>query len=193
VIYHLLFGTHPFQGCWLGPGDPPNPSELIRQGYWPYATNSLIQPSQLTIPLDILNPELQHSFQRCFNEGHYITPLASLLRQVRWQILPLRSCSGIGFSQLVDGTSAGDYNFFSGLAGALFGAFTVPFVFFSTTYWWLCWSLPELTEFLFKLTFYCGAISGFFGRSLCPGLGGVLSLFAGAGIGLYSVLKLPKK
>jgi serine/threonine protein kinase len=75
VIYHLLFGTHPFQGKWQGPGDAPAPSELIRQGYWPYGAKSLIQPSQLTIPLDIVSTGIQDHFRRCFNEGHH-TPLA---------------------------------------------------------------------------------------------------------------------
>jgi DNA-binding helix-hairpin-helix protein with protein kinase domain len=42
----------------------------LRQGYWSYAPHSLIQPGPLTIPLDIVHPELQKCFLRCFNGGH---------------------------------------------------------------------------------------------------------------------------
>jgi serine/threonine protein kinase len=70
VIYYLLFGGPPFRGSWQGSGDPPEQVELIRRGFWPYAPNSLIQPSNNTIPLDIIHPELQRCFLLCFNDGH---------------------------------------------------------------------------------------------------------------------------
>jgi DNA-binding helix-hairpin-helix protein with protein kinase domain len=70
VIHLLLFGDHPFKGKWSGYGDSPEPNELVRQGYWPYAPHSPIQPGPLTIPLDTVHSALQHCFLRCFNEGH---------------------------------------------------------------------------------------------------------------------------
>jgi len=70
IVYLLLFGAEPFKGKWVEEGDSPAPSELIRQGFWPYAPNSLIQPGPLTIPLDIVHPEIQRCFLRCFNDGH---------------------------------------------------------------------------------------------------------------------------
>lgn len=70
IIYHLLFGNHPFQGHWIGKEDSPDTNQLIRRGFWPYASNSLIQPGPLTIPLDIVHPEIQQCFKRCFNDGH---------------------------------------------------------------------------------------------------------------------------
>lgn len=70
IVYLLLFGAEPFKGKWVGEGDSPAPGELIRQGFWPYAPNSLIQPGPLTIPLDIVHPEIQRCFLRCFNDGH---------------------------------------------------------------------------------------------------------------------------
>ena len=70
IVYLLLFGAEPFKGKWVKEGDSPAPSELIRQGFWPYAPNSLIQPGPLTIPLDIVHPEIQRCFLRCFNDGH---------------------------------------------------------------------------------------------------------------------------
>lgn len=73
LIHLLLFGDHPFKGKWVGPGDPPDPTELIRRNYWPYTPGSLIQPGPYTIPLDVVHPELQQCFLRCFNNG-YLAP-----------------------------------------------------------------------------------------------------------------------
>jgi DNA-binding helix-hairpin-helix protein with protein kinase domain len=70
IIYQLLFGEHPFKGKWMGSGDSPNPTELVRLGFWPYAPQSLIQPGPLTIPLRIVHPEVQQCFMRCFTLGH---------------------------------------------------------------------------------------------------------------------------
>jgi DNA-binding helix-hairpin-helix protein with protein kinase domain len=70
IIYQLLFGEHPFKGKWVGTGDSPNPTELVRLGFWPYAPKSLIQPGPLTIPLTIVHPEVQKCFMRCFTLGH---------------------------------------------------------------------------------------------------------------------------
>ena len=70
IIYYLLFGSHPFQGRWVGQGDPPEQHELIKQGHWVFAPSSLLKPSKLTIPLNIIHPALQICFWRCFQEGH---------------------------------------------------------------------------------------------------------------------------
>jgi DNA-binding helix-hairpin-helix protein with protein kinase domain len=70
LLYLLLFGEHPFKGRWVGKGDSPDPNELVRQGWWPYAPHSPIQPSVLTSPLQIIHPALQDCFRRCFNAGH---------------------------------------------------------------------------------------------------------------------------
>jgi WD40 repeat protein len=70
MIYLLLFGDQPFKGKWVGRGESPQPSELIRQGSWPYAPNSLVQPGPSTIPLSVIHPQLQVCFQRCFTAGH---------------------------------------------------------------------------------------------------------------------------
>jgi DNA-binding helix-hairpin-helix protein with protein kinase domain len=70
LLYLLLFGEHPFKGRWVGEGDSPDPNELVRQGWWPYAPHSPIQPSVLTSPLHIIHPGLQDYFHRCFSVGH---------------------------------------------------------------------------------------------------------------------------
>ncbi|MFM1843043.1 MAG: hypothetical protein RLZZ490_1785 [Cyanobacteriota bacterium] len=70
IIYYLLFGIHPFQGRWSGRGDPPEQHELIKQGQWVFSPKSLMKPSKLTIPLNIVHPALQICFWRCFQAGH---------------------------------------------------------------------------------------------------------------------------
>jgi len=70
VIYYLLFGSHPFQGKWIGPGDSPELTELIRKGSWAFDTKGFIRPSPLTIPLNVLHPSLKDCFIRCFTEGY---------------------------------------------------------------------------------------------------------------------------
>ncbi|MEH2241530.1 protein kinase domain-containing protein [Nostoc sp.] len=71
IIYQLLFGGQtPFAGKWIGAGETPETNELIRQGLWLYAPNRLIQPVERTIPLEIIHPEVQRCFLRCFNDGY---------------------------------------------------------------------------------------------------------------------------
>ena len=71
IIYQLLFGGESFfAGKWIGGGETPETNELIRRGLWMYAPNSLIQPVERTIPLEIIHPEVQRCFLRCFNDGY---------------------------------------------------------------------------------------------------------------------------
>ncbi len=70
VIYYLLFSGPPFRGLWQGGGDSLEQSELIRRGLWPFSGDKLLVPSDTTIPLNILHPDLHALFLRCFNEGH---------------------------------------------------------------------------------------------------------------------------
>lgn len=70
LIHYLLFGYHPFSGQWVGSGESPEQTELIRKGFWYSGQNSLIRPSQNTIPLDIVHPEIKQCFLKCFNDGH---------------------------------------------------------------------------------------------------------------------------
>ncbi|AOC52584.1 serine/threonine kinase [Microcystis aeruginosa NIES-2481] len=55
---------------WQGGGDSLEQSELIRRGLWPFSGDKLLVPSNTTIPLNILHPDLHALFLRCFNEGH---------------------------------------------------------------------------------------------------------------------------
>ncbi|MDB9376380.1 helix-hairpin-helix domain-containing protein, partial [Nodularia sphaerocarpa] len=71
IIYQLLFGGQsPFGGKWIGAGETPEMDELIRQGLWLYAVNSPFQPVERTIPIEIVHPDIQRCFLRCFNDGH---------------------------------------------------------------------------------------------------------------------------
>ncbi|MEH2437976.1 MAG: hypothetical protein V7K25_27755, partial [Nostoc sp.] len=71
IIYQLLFGGQtPFAGKWTGTRETPETNDRIRQGLWVYAPNSLIQAVDMTIPLEIIHPEVQRCFLRCFNDGY---------------------------------------------------------------------------------------------------------------------------
>ncbi|MEH2276031.1 MAG: hypothetical protein V7K40_14895 [Nostoc sp.] len=71
IIYQLLFGGEsPFAGKWIGAGETPETNERIRHGLWLYEPNGLIQPVERTIPLEIVHPEVQRCFLRCFNDGY---------------------------------------------------------------------------------------------------------------------------
>jgi len=75
LIHYLLFGYHPFSGEWTGGGESPSQTELIRKGFWYGGNNSLIRPSQTTIPLDVVHPEIKRLFLKCFNDGHALPKL----------------------------------------------------------------------------------------------------------------------
>ncbi|MDB9309059.1 hypothetical protein PN471_10490 [Aphanizomenon sp. CS-733/32] len=71
IIYQLLFGgNNPFQGKWTGAGETPDINELICQGLWVNGSTNLIAAVARTIPLEIVHPEVQQCFLRCFNDGH---------------------------------------------------------------------------------------------------------------------------
>lgn len=70
LIHYLLFGYHAFSGEWIGSGESPEQTELIKRAFWPYAQNSLIRASLNTIPLDVVHPEIKRCFLKCFNDGH---------------------------------------------------------------------------------------------------------------------------
>jgi len=99
IIHLLLFGDHPFKGQWIGDGDSLDPTELLRRGFWSYAPNSLIQPGPLTIPLEIVHPEIQQCFLRCFNDGHAkpnLRPTAEeWVKALKVAIADLTACSHI--------------------------------------------------------------------------------------------------
>ena len=71
IIYQLLFGgNNPFQGKWTGTGEIPDINELICQGLWINGSTNLIAAVARTIPLEIVHPEVQQCFLKCFNDGH---------------------------------------------------------------------------------------------------------------------------
>ncbi len=99
ICYLLLFSDHPFKGKWTGSGDSPDPNELVRQGWWPYAARSPIKVSQLTVPLTIVHPALQDCFLRCFNDGHLnpaLRPMASeWVQAFKVAIADLKRCQKV--------------------------------------------------------------------------------------------------
>ncbi|BAY62783.1 serine/threonine protein kinase with WD-40 repeats [Calothrix brevissima NIES-22] len=82
IIYQLLFGGQtPFGGKWIGAGETPEMNELIRRGLWLYASNSIFQPVERTIPLEIVHPEVKRCFLKCFNDGHHNPHLRPTARE----------------------------------------------------------------------------------------------------------------
>jgi WD40 repeat protein len=72
LIFRLLMeGFHPFDGVYRGRGEPPELGARIRNGYFPYARGRTgMEPSPLAPPFEMLHPDLQALFVRCFAEGH---------------------------------------------------------------------------------------------------------------------------
>ncbi len=73
LIFHLLMeGWHPYLGSYATQDDPPTLAERIAAGHFPYArrTPSPCQPPSLAPPFDILAPNLQGLFLRCFEDGY---------------------------------------------------------------------------------------------------------------------------
>jgi serine/threonine protein kinase len=74
LIFQLLMeGTHPFDGVYLGQGDPPLKEARIAAGHFPYRPNSPYRPKPFAPPLQILHPQVRQLFWQCF-EGGYISP-----------------------------------------------------------------------------------------------------------------------
>jgi hypothetical protein len=74
IIFQLLMeGTHPFDGFFLGSGDPPPYEARIAAGHFPYSGGRRVpfRPKPSAPPFDILHPTLQQLFRHCFEDGHY--------------------------------------------------------------------------------------------------------------------------
>jgi DNA-binding helix-hairpin-helix protein with protein kinase domain len=73
LIFQLLMeGTHPFNGIFLGAGEPPPYEARILAGHFTYSQQRRVPytPPRISPPLSILHPQLQELFIRCFEEGH---------------------------------------------------------------------------------------------------------------------------
>lgn len=65
-------GVHPFDGQYLGGGDPPERQDRIRLGLFPHSDSrdSLIRPKRIAPPLNVLEPSLQVLFRDAIQWGH---------------------------------------------------------------------------------------------------------------------------
>jgi DNA-binding helix-hairpin-helix protein with protein kinase domain len=70
VIYQLLFFEHPFRGIWNGSSPVDVPDERIKMGHWAHGKGSLVVPAPSSIPINIIHPDLEKLFHRCFTDGH---------------------------------------------------------------------------------------------------------------------------
>ncbi len=72
LIFQLLMeGTHPFSGVYRGSGDPPAIESRIQAGHFVYGTKPVpYQPMPFAPPFNLLHPQLQDLFIRCFETGY---------------------------------------------------------------------------------------------------------------------------
>lgn len=79
LLFQLLMeGTHPFAGLFTGRGDPPPVETRISSGHFPHGLSGVsdflrrvpFRPMPAAPPFEILSPQLQELFIRCFDEGH---------------------------------------------------------------------------------------------------------------------------
>lgn len=72
LLFKLLMeGTHPFDGVWLGSGDPPALETRIARGYFPHGNRAVpMAPKPGAPPFNLMQPGLQSLFIQCFEEGH---------------------------------------------------------------------------------------------------------------------------
>lgn len=74
VLFQLLMeGTHPFSGIFQGAGDPPPYETRISSGHFSYSTKQRVPytASRIAPPFELLHPNLQQLFIRCFEDGHH--------------------------------------------------------------------------------------------------------------------------
>lgn len=72
LIFQLLMeGTHPFAGVYSGRDDPPPIEGRIAAGHFPYGTRRVpYRPMPVAPKFELLSPQLQRLFVRCFEDGH---------------------------------------------------------------------------------------------------------------------------
>lgn len=72
LLFQLLMeGTHPFSGVYKGGGDPPPIEARIKAGHFVYGRRPVpYKPMPLAPGFEILHPQLQELFIRCFESGH---------------------------------------------------------------------------------------------------------------------------
>lgn len=72
LLFQLLMeGTHPFDGAFLGSGDPPLIDQRIAAGEFPYSARSpRWKPKPIAPPFAGLDPQLQNLFRQAFETRH---------------------------------------------------------------------------------------------------------------------------
>jgi serine/threonine protein kinase len=71
LMYKLLMcGAHPFVGVWRGRGEEPaSDDDCVRMGSYVHRPSSPMTPRSTVPPLDVLPPDIQSLFFRCFDKG----------------------------------------------------------------------------------------------------------------------------
>ncbi len=82
LIHLLLLGRHPFTGTWPAGEEPLSLDQAIKNGIWPYATGKRLQPSMLSVSLDVIAPPLKAAFLSAFNGEPELRPTAADWKKV---------------------------------------------------------------------------------------------------------------
>jgi len=72
LIFRLLMGVHPFDGRYLGSGDPPLLEQRIACGHFTYGRQkgTPYSPPPNALPIEVIDPALRALMEQCFIEGH---------------------------------------------------------------------------------------------------------------------------
>ena len=70
LVFQLLFGRHPYDGRWVGGGDPPAEDLAVKQGHFMFTAGSHFQHPPDALHERHVHPSLVALFHRTFREGH---------------------------------------------------------------------------------------------------------------------------
>ena len=73
IIFQMLMeGVHPFDGRYMGQGEPPQREERIAEGHFVYSRSRRVPytPPPTSPSWDALHPDLRERFIQCFDTGH---------------------------------------------------------------------------------------------------------------------------
>lgn len=74
IFQMLMEGAHPYNGQYLGEGDPPGIATRIQRGWFPYGgVQGEFRPPPSAPDFEMLDPEIRALFLACFVDG-YTTP-----------------------------------------------------------------------------------------------------------------------
>lgn len=85
LVHQILFsGEHPFQGKWIGSGDPPEDHIAIRDGHYVERPTSLFARRFAAVSRTVVSPEIMRLFESAFVSGLAVPSLRPTAKE--WRI-----------------------------------------------------------------------------------------------------------